>query len=94
MPERVSTGKAAQLPPGMTPRLLSRVRAAAYCGLSPNAFDEHVAPIVQPIEFGRRNLWDVKALDRWLDRESGLAHATVPQSIEERLNGGDQGARR
>jgi hypothetical protein len=81
------------LPIGMTPRLLSRAAAATYCGISPGAFDEHIASAVKPIEIGRRNLWDVRALDRWLDQQSGLTHAVDTKSIGERLNG-DQGARR
>ena len=81
------------LPPGMTPRLLSREAAATYCGISPTAFDEHVAQAVKPIEIGRRDLWDVKALDRWLDQQSGLAHPVDTRSVGERLNG-DPGARR
>ena len=63
----------------MTPRLLSRDAAAAYCGVSPNAFDEHISGFVRPIEIGRRNLWDVRALDRWLDQQSGITH--VARSI-------------
>jgi len=82
------------LPVGMTPRLLSRWAAAAYCGVSPTTFDEHVAHAVRPIALGRRTLWDIKALDRWLDQQSGLTHAADNRSMTERLNGGDQGARR
>jgi hypothetical protein len=59
------------LPAGMTPRLLSRDEAAAYCGISPGTFDEYVG--VPPIRFGSRRLWDRVALDWWLDRASGLA---------------------
>jgi len=70
-----------RLPLGMTPRLLSRDGAAAYCGMSPNHFEEHVARAVPPLQFGRRCLWDVKALDRWLDQQSGLAHAA--RSVDE-----------
>jgi hypothetical protein len=81
------------LPAGMTPRLLSREAAATYCGISPNHFDEHLAEAVPPVFIGRRRLWDVKALDRWLDAQSGLAHSVDSRSMEERLNG-DQGARR
>ena len=88
MPER------RRLPSGMTPRLISREAAATYCGISPTLFDEHIAPAVPPVEIGRRNLWDVKRLDRWLDQQSGLAHADGPAgSIGGRLNG-VQGARR
>jgi hypothetical protein len=77
----------------MTPRLLGRIAAAAYCGVSPTTFDEYIADYVQPIAIGRRNLWDVKALDRWIDQQSGLTHPAALQSISERLNG-DPGARR
>jgi len=83
-----------RLPPGMTPRLLSREAAATYCGISPTAFDEYIGRVVRPIEIGRRNLWDIKALDRWLDQQSGLAHAVDARPMGERLNGRDQGARR
>jgi hypothetical protein len=71
MPER-------RLPEGMTPRLLSREAAAAYCGMSPNHFDDEISHAVPALKFGRRKLWDVKALNRWLDERSGLAHATRP----------------
>lgn len=65
----------AELPIGMTPRLLCREAAAAYCGISPNHFDEHIAAAVRPLEFGGRKVWDIRALDRWLDVRSGLAEA-------------------
>jgi hypothetical protein len=62
-----------RLPDGMTPRLLGEDAAAAYCGVSAAHFREHLAPVVRPIHIGRRKLWDVRALDRWLDLKSGLA---------------------
>jgi hypothetical protein len=77
----------------MTPRLLGRFGAAAYCGVSPTTFDEYIADCVPPIAIGRRNLWDIKALDRWIDQQSGPTHPAAILSISERLNG-DQGARR
>jgi hypothetical protein len=83
-----------KLPEGMTPRLISREQAAAYCGMSPNFFDEQVRQSVPPLDFGRRHLWDVKKLDRWLDALSGLAQPVDNRSMGERLNGGDPGARR
>lgn len=67
-----------QLPVGMTPRLLSRDQAAAYCGVSPNHFEDEVAPKVPALQIGRRNLWDRKAIDAWLDRRSGLGDALKP----------------
>ena len=64
-----------RLPIGMTPRLLSRDAAAAYCGVTPETFETHIRPHIAPLEIGARRLWDVRALDRWLDRQSGLVEA-------------------
>jgi hypothetical protein len=66
------------LPPGMTPRLLARDAAAAYCGVTGETFDGHVRPHVPPIEMGARRLWDVKALDLWLDVQSGVGDVLRP----------------
>jgi len=62
---------------GLTPRLLSRDLAAEYCGVSPAHFAEHVAKEVPAIDIGRRNLWDIRALDRWLDQRSGLGQQVL-----------------
>lgn len=86
--------KRRQLPAGLTPRLLSRAAAATYLGMSENHFDEHVAGGVPPLRFGRRSFWDIKALDRWLDQQSGLTHAVDTRPLAERLNGGNPSARR
>jgi len=66
------------LPAGMTPRLLSREAAAAYCGVTPETFEVHIRPHVRPIEIGARRLWDIRALNRWLDERSGLVEALRP----------------
>lgn len=61
-----------RLPPGMTPRLLSRSEAAAYCGVSLSLFEECVG--VPPMNcWGNRKLWDRRALDGWLDKLSGIS---------------------
>jgi predicted DNA-binding transcriptional regulator AlpA len=61
------------LPPA---RLLDRETAAAYVGLSPNAFDQEVRagtfPAPFPLTRIRRRLWDVRALDAALDRAMGI----------------------
>lgn len=67
-----------RLPDGMTPRLLARDAAAAYCGVTAETFELHVRPHVRPVEIGARRLWDVKALDRWLDERSGLIERLRP----------------
>jgi hypothetical protein len=66
------------LPTGVTPRLLSREAAATYCGITAETFEQHVRPHVPPIKIGARRLWDVRALDRWLDVQSGLTDALRP----------------
>jgi hypothetical protein len=63
-----------KLPDGMTPRLLTPDQAAAYCGVGRENFEARVG--VPPLQlFGARRLYDRIALDRWLDRQSGLAEA-------------------
>ena len=71
-------GDRRSLPPGITPRLLARDAAATYCGITAETFEQHIRPFVPPIEIGARRLWDVRALDRWLDAQSGLADAIRP----------------
>jgi hypothetical protein len=66
------------LPAAMIPRLLSREAAATYYGMSPNLFEQHLAPAVPSVRVDNRNLWDIRALDRRLDQQSGLAQATRP----------------
>lgn len=66
------------LPLGMTPRLLCKDAAAAYLGVTAETFERHVRKHVRPVEIGARCLWDVKALDRWLDQQSGLVEALIP----------------
>lgn len=54
------------------PRGLSRVDAAAYCGLSRDGFDEWVKRGIVPGPISRTQRWDRKAIDLALDRASGL----------------------
>jgi len=72
MPDPVSKRA---LPIGLTPRLLNRDQSAAYCGVIAETFEAHIRPYVRPLEIGTRRLWDIKALDRWLDQRSGLTQA-------------------
>lgn len=82
------------LPTGLVPRLLDRDAAAAYCGISTAHFLVHVSPHAPPILIGRKRVWDVSAIDRWLDLRSGTGHGTLsPEQWLERLDG-DPGARR
>lgn len=88
-------GERHALPAGMTPRLLSREGAAAYCGVTAETFETHVRPHVPPVEIGARRLWDVRALDRWLDERSGLIEALRPvDDWIARLGGDDRAGAR
>lgn len=78
-------GKRHRLPSGMTPRLLCLEAAAAYCGVTAETFETHIRPQVPPVEIGARRLWDVRALDRWLDQRSGLTVELRP--VEDWLAG-------
>lgn len=73
------TTRAAALPPGLTPRFLSREQAAAYLGVSATVFDAEVAAGLwpQPARRGERAgrlTWDRHLIDAWADRASGLHH--------------------
>jgi hypothetical protein len=82
------------LPTGLVPRLLNRDAAAAYCGISTTHFLAHVSPNLSPILIGQKRLWDVKAIDRWLDQESTFGQVSLSaEQWLERLDG-DPGARR
>lgn len=51
------------------PRGLSRLRAAAYIGVTPQAFDRMVAEgqMPEPMKFGGVRRWDKLAVDRAFD---------------------------
>ena len=68
------TAREQALPAGLTPRLLSREQAAAFCGIS---VLQTVVKSVQPIRLGDRVLWNRKAIDRWLDQQCGLGDGTA-----------------
>jgi hypothetical protein len=54
-------------------RMLSRERAAAYCGVSVNHFDRECP--VAPVRLGARVLYDRHRIDAWLDGLAGGADA-------------------
>jgi hypothetical protein len=70
------------------PRLLTGKYAAFYCGVSLPHFLAHVAPRVAPISIGVKRLWDMKALDRWIDGEVGVGQVSLsPEQWLDRLDG-------
>lgn len=69
----------------MTPRLISRPDAAAYCGLTPRGFDDWVKRNIVPGPLPSTKKWDVKAIDAALDKLSGFAPPTVPEPEDDPL---------
>lgn len=59
-------------PARIEPRLLTKEQAAAYCGYSPSSFARHVDAGTFPGPVPATHRWDRKALDRALDRASGI----------------------
>ena len=55
------------------PRGLTREDAAAYCGLTPEGFDDWVKRAIVPGPIPGTQRWDRKAIDLALDRASGIA---------------------
>jgi len=73
--QHVSTPPAsAVLPPGISPRGLTKVQACAYVGCSTSqAFEKLIMQGIFPAAMPRTKLWDRKALDVIMDRLSGFA---------------------
>ncbi|UAK24213.1 helix-turn-helix transcriptional regulator [Sphingomonas nostoxanthinifaciens] len=57
-----------------TPRLIDEDTAAAYLGIGKTRFRDRWQrrELPQPHKDGRRLLWDIKLLDRYVDALSGL----------------------
>ncbi|WP_426315688.1 hypothetical protein ACN9MF_12945 [Methylobacterium fujisawaense] len=73
------------LPLGLIPRGLTREQVAAYCGCeSLAAFDDWVRRGIVPRAMTGTTRWDRRAIDRALDRRSGLLSDPGP-SIDEWL---------
>lgn len=53
------------------PRLLGAEQACAYLGLKSR--DGLNSVPVRPVRIGARVLWDVRAIDAWLDQLAGLS---------------------
>jgi excisionase family DNA binding protein len=53
------------------PRLaLGAEEAAAALGVSRDLFDAHIAPELRKVRVGRRVLFDVRELERWLEHSA------------------------
>ena len=72
-------------------RLLNVEEASSYCGMSPGLFQAHVG--VVPLRFGRRKVWDIKALDLWIDRQSGVKGLTKNEWLDKVDAGNQKGNR-
>ena len=71
------------LPHGIQPRGLSREQAATYCGCeSLAAFDDWVRRGIIPKAMDGTTRWDRKAIDRALDRRSGLVERAGGSSVD------------
>ena len=57
------------LPDTLSPRLVDRLAAAAFVGVSPTKFDEMVGDgrMPRPKRIDRRKLWDVRSLNAKVD---------------------------
>lgn len=72
----------AVLPLSLVPRLLTRERAAAYCGMTTPHFTAHVGAHVPPLKFGTKVLWDIRAIDRWLDAQNESDNISARSLLE------------
>ena len=78
-------GGSTRLPANIAPRCLTRAQAAEYCGCDTvEAFDGWVRKGIVPGPIVGTHRWDRRAIDRALDRRSGLL-SDATQSIDEWL---------
>ncbi|WP_038014899.1 hypothetical protein [Terasakiella pusilla] len=75
------------LPTGITPRMLNEEAAAFYMNLDQKSFRKLVndGRLPEPLKFNgvRRNLYDRKKLDAFLDSISGLAIVDGLQAVRQ-----------
>lgn len=66
-------------------RMLSRVEAAAYCGVSPTTFDKLVSDKLMPAakRIYARNLWDVRQIDSAIEDLPGGAEDARLETSED-----------
>jgi hypothetical protein len=74
----------------LTPRLLSREEAAHYCGVCATTFTARVFPHVAAVRIGSRLLWDMRALDQWIDTLAGGAALPLQTDWLARLDEDDR----
>ena len=58
-------------PRDLARRLMSREQAADYIGVSLTSLKEHVQPHLRHVEVGRRILFPVEEINRWVDDQMG-----------------------
>ena len=54
------------------PRMLTIPQLAQYLGLAEQTVRNHAPEIPGRKKFGRKVVYDIKAVDRWLDRNDGI----------------------
>jgi len=70
------------------PALMNPEHAAAYCSLSPSAFDKHVRPHISIIHLGKSVRFGRAAIDRFIaEHHSNDEGFADPQKALEALNG-------
>lgn len=64
--------------PTLAPRLLSKARAAAYCGLSPARFDRWRKDGMMPGPLPGTSRWDRAEIDAAIENLKALGKVTAP----------------
>jgi hypothetical protein len=68
---------------GITPRLLTRAQAAAYCGVGTTAFAAWVRRGIVPGPIPETHRWDRKAIDVALDVLSRIDDKLEPNALDQ-----------
>lgn len=71
-------------PAAVAPRLMSRSEAAAYCGITPSAFADWQRRGIMPGPLPGTRRWDRAAVDRALDKASGVQSVAPAETAYQR----------
>jgi hypothetical protein len=85
------SGVTALLEIGLTPRIFSRVQAAAYCGVEPATFDKWVREGFLPKPIPGKRRWDRMRLDLELNQLSGIESTSTVKSPFDQWKAGRDG---
>ncbi len=75
----------ADLPPTITPRVLTKAQVGEYCGIAIDTVSDWMARGLIPCPIPGTQRWDRKNIDLYLDRASGIVRQSEDEQERERV---------